>query len=168
MKWPPDCRTEGFKTAKHYKNRGLGTTTWPITKNGRFLALKNGQKTREQSISSKIEACFKQKLPKNGLLSAGFLRRKPSRCRTEGVQGPQWPCGRPCWSRRPPWPRLGRPDRPGKQARPRPGASLPAGLASCPSQKSWIRAPPKSGLPTNSFKPPCLSVFHSSCGGTLL
>ena len=34
--WPPfcrlDCRTEGFKTAKHYKNRGLGTTTSPMTK----------------------------------------------------------------------------------------------------------------------------------------
>ena len=31
-------------------------------------------------------AGFKQKRPKNGLLSAGFSRPRPSRCRTEGVQ----------------------------------------------------------------------------------
>ena len=31
-------------------------------------------------------AGFKQKRPKNGLLSAGVLRRRPSRCRTEGVK----------------------------------------------------------------------------------
>ena len=66
QKWPPFCRffvemasrlqNGGFQTAKHYKNRGLGTTTWPMTKKGWIFGFKNGLKTRERSIFSKIEA----------------------------------------------------------------------------------------------------------------
>ena len=55
-RWPPDCRTEGIKTAKHYKNRGLGTTTWPTRSKTSIFELKNALRTREQGIFSKIEA----------------------------------------------------------------------------------------------------------------
>ena len=79
LKWPPDCRTESFKTAKHIKNRGLGALpsqkVAPKPKMEQFLAIQ-GLGTR----------AFKQKRPKNGLLSAGFFHRKPSCCRTEGFQ----------------------------------------------------------------------------------
>ena len=89
LKCAPDCRTEGFKTAKHYKNRGLGTTTWPMTKKGRFVAEKMALKPEKGAFLATFRpqnAGFKQKLSPNDLLSAGFLRQGPSRCRTEGAQ----------------------------------------------------------------------------------
>ena len=85
--WLPDCRTEGFKTAKHYKNRGLGALAMPTTKNGRFLVSKMALKLAKGALIAKSRppnAGFKQKRAKNGLLSARFSRRRPSRCRTEG------------------------------------------------------------------------------------
>ena len=53
------------------------------------MVLKMALKPENGAVFAKLRppnAGFKQKRPKNGLLSAGFLRGWPSRCRTEGVQ----------------------------------------------------------------------------------
>ena len=73
-KWRPDCRTEGFKTAKHYKNRVLGTTTRPTLRKTSIFELKKGLQTRERSIFGKIEAS------KRGFW-AKMLKKWPPFCR---------------------------------------------------------------------------------------
>ena len=100
QKWPPFCRVfgwNGLQTAEQSASKPRSTAkiaVWvlspsPWQKNGRFLVSKNGLKTRERSAFRKWRppnAGFKQTLPKNGLLSAGFLCERPSRWRMEGVQ----------------------------------------------------------------------------------
>ena len=79
----------GFQNRENYKNWGLGTTTWPMAKNGRFLVSKKALKPENGAFLAKSRpqnVGFKQTCAKNGLLSAGFSPRRPSRCRTEGVR----------------------------------------------------------------------------------
>ena len=79
----------GFQNHETLQKQGFGCSRQAHDKNGRSLVSKKALKLENGAFLATLRppnAGFKQKHAKNGLLSAGFSRRRPSRCRTEGVQ----------------------------------------------------------------------------------